>query len=68
MQPATIQTRHLLARRRKPQRIRESRDPDVVAQKILVDLEAALEQFPEIANDLGGEQVAVQKSACGNGK
>jgi type I restriction enzyme M protein len=28
-------------------------DPDVIAQEIVEDLEAALEQFREIANDLG---------------
>jgi type I restriction enzyme M protein len=28
--------------------------PDVLAQEIVDDLEAALEQFREIANDLGG--------------
>ena len=28
-------------------------DPDVLAQEIVEDLEAALEQFREIANDLG---------------
>jgi type I restriction enzyme M protein len=31
-------------------------DPDVLAQEIVEDLEAALEQFREIANDLGGKQ------------
>jgi len=30
-------------------------DPDVLAQEIVEDLEAALEQFREIAADLGGE-------------
>lgn len=30
-------------------------DPDVIAQEIVEDLEAALEQFREIAVDLGGE-------------
>jgi len=30
-------------------------DPDVLAQEIVEDLEAALEQFGEIATDLGGE-------------
>ena len=30
-------------------------DPDVIAQEIVDDLEAALEQFRLIANDLGGE-------------
>ena len=30
-------------------------DPDVIAQEIVEDLEAALEQFRLIANDLGGE-------------
>ena len=29
-------------------------DPDVLAQEIVEDLEAALEQFREIAMDLGG--------------
>jgi len=31
-------------------------DPDVIAQEIVDDLEAALEQFRLIANDLGGEE------------
>jgi len=31
-------------------------DPDVLAQEIVEDLEAALEQFREIATDLGGKQ------------
>jgi len=30
-------------------------DSDVLAQEIVEDLEAALEQFREIATDLGGE-------------
>ena len=30
-------------------------DPDVLAQEIVEDVEAALEQFREIATDLGGE-------------
>jgi hypothetical protein len=30
-------------------------DPDVLAQEIVDDLESALEQFREIANDLGSE-------------
>jgi type I restriction enzyme M protein len=30
-------------------------DPDVIAQEIVDDLEAALEQFRLIANDLGNE-------------
>lgn len=30
-------------------------DPDVIAQEIVDDLEAALEQFRLIANDLGGD-------------
>jgi hypothetical protein len=29
----------------------------VLAQEIVDDLEAALEQFREIANDLGGEEI-----------
>lgn len=32
-------------------------EPDVIAQEIVDDLEAALEQFREIANDLGDEKV-----------
>jgi type I restriction enzyme M protein len=31
-------------------------DPDVLAQEIVEDLEAALEQFHEIATDLGREE------------
>ena len=30
-------------------------NPDIIAQEIVNDLEAALEQFRLIANDLGGE-------------
>jgi type I restriction enzyme M protein len=37
-------------------------DPDVLAQEIVEDLEAALEQFREIAMDLGGEVVEPEKS------
>jgi type I restriction enzyme M protein len=37
-------------------------DPDVLAQEIVEDLEAALEQFREIAADLGGEVVEPEKS------
>jgi type I restriction enzyme M protein len=33
-------------------------DPDIIAQEIVDDLEAALEQFRLIANDLGGEPSA----------
>jgi type I restriction enzyme M protein len=33
-------------------------DPDVIAQEIVEDLEAALEQFREIVGDLGGEEVS----------
>ena len=36
-------------------------DPDVLAQEIVEDLEAALEQFREIAMDLGGEDVETKK-------
>jgi type I restriction enzyme M protein len=32
-------------------------DPDVLAQEIVEDLEAALEQFREIAADLGADVV-----------
>ena len=31
-------------------------DPDVLAQEIVDSLEAALEQFREIATDLGGQE------------
>jgi hypothetical protein len=34
---------------------------DVLAQEIVDDLEAALEPFREIANDLGGEGVENKK-------
>jgi type I restriction enzyme M protein len=39
-------------------------DPDVIAQEIVEDLEAALEQFREIANDLGsrGDAEGAEKS------
>ena len=33
-------------------------DPDALAQEIVEDLEAALEQFREIAMDLGGEEIS----------
>jgi hypothetical protein len=33
-----------------------SSDPDVLAQEIVEDLEAALEQFREIATDLGDKR------------
>ena len=33
-------------------------EPDVLAAEIVADLEAALEQFREIAGDLGAEDVA----------
>jgi hypothetical protein len=36
-------------------------DPYVLAQEIVDDLEAALEQFREIANDLGGTNVESKK-------
>ena len=32
-------------------------DPDVIAQEIVEDLEAALEQFREIVGDLGNSKV-----------
>jgi hypothetical protein len=41
-------------------------DRDVLVQEIIDDLQAALEQFREIANDLGREQGAVQKGVSGN--
>jgi type I restriction enzyme M protein len=37
-------------------------DPDVLAQEIVEDLEAALEQFREITNDLGKESLEPEKS------
>jgi type I restriction enzyme M protein len=37
-------------------------DPDVLAQEIVEDLEAALEQFREIAADLKMEANEVEKS------
>jgi hypothetical protein len=37
-------------------------DPDVLAQEIADDLEAAREQFRELAVDLGGEVVEAEKS------
>jgi type I restriction enzyme M protein len=36
-------------------------DPDVLAQEIVEDLEAALKQFPEIALDLCGESVKLKE-------
>jgi type I restriction enzyme M protein len=36
-------------------------DPEVLAQEIVEDLEAALEQFREIAADLGGETAETDK-------
>jgi type I restriction enzyme M protein len=37
-------------------------DPDVLAREIVEDLEAALEQFREIVNDLGKESLEPEKS------
>ena len=53
----TSQPRHLLAQRRKPRRIRKLRD---LAQEIVEDLEAALEQCREIAVDLRANSVSEQ--------
>ena len=36
-------------------------DPDVIAQEIVEDLEAALEQFREIVGDLGGKSASSYK-------
>jgi len=36
-------------------------DPDILAQKIVEDLEAALEQFREIAADLGRNEPETEK-------
>jgi type I restriction enzyme M protein len=44
--------------------LRRIPDPDVLAQEIVEDLEAALEQFREIPSDLGGE-VAYGEDECG---
>jgi type I restriction enzyme M protein len=44
-----------VAPRRESRRIRNLPDPDVLAQEIVEDLEAALEQFREIAVDLGAD-------------
>jgi hypothetical protein len=51
--PRQSQPRHLLAKRREPRRIHQLSRSDVLAQEIVEDLEAALEQFREIATDLG---------------
>ena len=37
-------------------------DPDVPAQEIVEDLEAALEQFHKIATDMSGERVSPQET------
>lgn len=37
-------------------------DPDVPAQEIVEDLEAALEQFQKIATDMSGEHVSPQQT------
>ena len=55
------QHRYLLAYGRKLERIHNVPDPDVLAQEIVEDLEAALEQFREIATDLGREANNVEK-------
>jgi type I restriction enzyme M protein len=41
-----------LSHREKPEEADNLRDPDVLAQEIVDDLEATLEQFREIATDL----------------
>ena len=46
-----------MAQRRKPGRIDNLPAPDVLAQEIVDDLGAALEQFREIAMDLGGQKI-----------
>jgi len=51
-----------VAERSKPLRVRQSPDPDVLAQEIVEDLEAALEQFREIASDLHENTLDPQKS------
>jgi type I restriction enzyme M protein len=37
-------------------------DPDVLAQELVEDLEAALEQFREIAGDLGAKESEAEVS------
>jgi type I restriction enzyme M protein len=37
-------------------------DPDILAQDIVEDLEAALEQFRQIANDLGNSSIEETKT------
>jgi hypothetical protein len=37
-------------------------DPDVLAQEIVEDLGAALEQFRKIATDMSGERVSLQET------
>ena len=38
-------------------------DPDILAQEIVDDLEAALEQFREIAADLGATRIGIDKES-----
>ena len=38
-----------------------SPDPDVLAQEVVEDFEAALEQFREITTDLGGDVLKINK-------
>jgi hypothetical protein len=56
------QPRHLPAQGRIPRSPDNLPDPDVIAQKIVEDLEAALEQFREIVGDLGDSKV--EKTTC----
>jgi len=44
----------------KPRRIRQPSDPDVLAQEVVEDIEAALGQFREIAADLRAKSVSEQ--------
>ena len=46
----------------KPRRIRQPSDPDVLAQEVVEDIEAALGQFREIAADLRANSVSEQRS------
>jgi hypothetical protein len=42
-------------------------DPDVLAQEIIEDLEAALEQFREIARDLGSDRFSAEPNRSDSG-
>jgi hypothetical protein len=54
--------RHLLEKDETLEESDNLPDPDVLAQEIVEDLEAALEQFREIASDLSGESVKLKEN------